>query len=268
MTNLIQKTLRHRAMVTGLLLATSLTVLSACAAPKETTTSQDKKENVTTEEVSKNADSMIGEEVSIRSEVEKTVGDASFLLEDKQLFGGEDILVINASGQPFTLTEGDDTDVQVTGTVQKMVAADLDKEYKLKLDPALYADYEGRPVVVAKSIALSPDPGDITSAPEKYYNKRIAVQGEVSSKLSPNTFTIQEQQLFNNENLLVVTQGTTPETQENEQVAVTGVLRPYVKAEFDKDYDLNWDLSVQEKVDAEYTEKPVFVADSVYPSAM
>ncbi len=268
MKSLLQKTFQHQTAITGLLLATSLTVLSACTAPKETTTSQDAKENVTTEEISKGADDLIGQEVSIRSEVKNKVGDASFLLEDKQLFGGEDILVINASGQPFVLTEGDDTPVQVTGTVQKMVTADLDREYGLTLDPTLYADYEDRPVVIAKSIALSPDPGDITSAPDEYYNKRIAVQGDVGSKLASNTFTLKEHQLFNNENLLVVTQGATPETQENENVVVTGVLRPYVKSDFDKDYDLKWDLSVEKQIEAEYTEKPVFVADGVYPSAM
>ena len=268
MKSLLQKTFQHRATITGLLLATSLTVLSACTAPKETTTPQDAKDNVTTEELSKGADGLVGQEVSIRSGVEKKVGDASFLMEDKRLFGGKDILVINASGQPFVLTEGEDTPVQVTGTVQKMVSADLDREYGLKLDPTLYADYEDRPVVVAKSIALSPDPGDITSAPEKYYNQRIAVEGDVGSKLSSNTFTLKEHQLFNNEDLLVVTPGETPNTQENERVVITGVLRPYVKADFDKDYNLKWDLSVEKQIETEYTEKPVFVADGVYPSAM
>ncbi len=93
MKNLLQKTLQHRAAITGLLLATSLTALSACTAPQQTTTPQDAKENATTEELSKGADDLIGQEVSIRSEVQKKVGDASFLLEDKRLFGGQDILV-------------------------------------------------------------------------------------------------------------------------------------------------------------------------------
>ncbi|MGB3297186.1 MAG: hypothetical protein WBA76_02875 [Phormidesmis sp.] len=269
MVNLFQKVFRHPTTITGVLLAASLTVLSACTGPKETTTPQDAKENVTTEELSEGADGLVGQEVSIRSEVEKTVGDASFLLEDKQLFGGKDILVINASGQPFALTEGDDTDVQVTGIVQKMVTADLNKEYGLTLDPSLYADYENNPVVVAKSIALSPDPGEITSDPEKYYNKRIAVKGDVGDKLAPDILTLEEHQLFNNEDLLVITQqDATPKTQEGEKVVVTGVLRPYVKSEFDRDYNLKWDLSVEQQLEAEYTEKPVFVADGVYPSAM
>ncbi len=260
---------RYRKPLTGLLIATSLTVVSACAeTPSETTTSEEATENVTTEELSGGAEGLIGQTVSLRAEVEETVDDTSFLLEDDQLFGGEDILVINASGEPFVLTEGDDTEVQVTGEVQQLVIADFETEYGLDLDPTLYADYEDRPVIVAQSIALSPDPGDLTSNPEKYYNQRIAVAGEVEDKLSPTTFTLDEEELFGSEDLLVVAQGITPETQDGEKVTVTGILRPYVKTEFDTDYNLDWDLSVQKQIEAEYTEKPVFVADGVYPSAM
>lgn len=264
---LFQKTLRQRAVALGVVIAASAIILPSCA-PAETTTAKDAQENVTTEEVAESDGELVGQTVSIRAKVAETVGDSSFLLDDKQLFGGDDVLVINASGEPFVLADGDDTEVQVTGEVQQLVIADVDKEYNLSLDPTLYVDYENRPVVIAESIALSPDPGDITSNPEMYYNKRIAVEGEVGDKLSPTTFTIDEDQLFNGENLLVLTQGTTPQTQDGEKVTVTGVLRPYVKSEFDKDYTLDWDLSVQEKIEAEYTEKPVFVADGVYPSAM
>lgn len=260
---------RYRKPFAGLMMAASLTVVSACAeAPSETTTSEEATENVTAEELSDGAEGLIGQTVSLRAEVEETVDDTSFLLEDDQLFGGEDVLVINASGEPFVLTEGDDTEVQVTGEVQQLIIADFETEYGVDLDPDLYADYEDRPVVVAQSIALSPDPGDLTSNPEAYYNKRIAVAGEVEDKLSPTTFTLDEEELFGSEDLLVLTQGVTPETQDGEEVTVTGILRPYVQTEFDTDYDLDWDLSVQEQIEAEYTEKPVFVADGVYPSAM
>ena len=267
MINIFQKVSRQRTAAVGLLLITSAMILPGCG-PAETTTQQDAKENVTTEELSNGAEGQIGKTVSIRSEVTEAVGDSAFLLDDKQLFGGENVLVINASGKPFTLVDGDDTEVQVTGEVQQFVVADVDKQYGLNLDPTLYTDYENKPVVIAKSLALSPDPGDLTSNPDKYYNKRIAVEGEVGDKLSPTTFTIDEDQLFNGEDVLVLTQGATPQTQDGEKVTVTGVLRPYIKAEFDKDYTLDWDLSVQEKIDAEYSEKPVFVADEVYPSAM
>ena len=257
-----------RQCAVGLLLAASMTVVSACAeTPSEVTTQEEATENVTTEELSDGAEGLIGETVSVRAEVEETVDETSFLLEDDQLFGGEDVLVINASGEPFVLAEGDDTPVQVTGEVQQLVTTEFETEYGLDLDPTLYAEYEDRPVVVAQSIALSPEPGDITSNPDLYYNKRIAVAGEIEDKLDDGVFTIDEEALFGGD-LLVISDMPSPQAQDGEKVTVTGVLRPYVKANFENDYDLTWDLSVQEQVEAEYTEKPVFVADEVYPSAM
>jgi len=246
-----------------------MTVVSACSeTPSEVTTQEEATENVTTEEISSGAEGLIGQTVSVRAEVEEAVDDTSCLLEDEQLFDCEDILVINASGEPFVLTEGDDTPVQVTGEVQQLVIADFETEYGLGLDPTLYADYEDRPVVIAQSIALSPDPGDITSNPEQYYNQRIAVAGEIEDKLDGNTFTLDEEALFGGEDLLVISNMPSPQAQDGEKVVATGVLRPYVKADFETDYDLTWDLTVQEQIEAEYTEKPVFVADEVYPSAM
>ncbi|BAY92737.1 hypothetical protein NIES3275_47740 [Microchaete diplosiphon NIES-3275] len=55
---------------------------------------------------------------------------------------------------------------------------------------------------------------------------------------------------------------------EGEKVAVTGVLRPFVVAELERDYDLNWDLTLQKQLEAEYSNKPVLVANEVYPSAI
>ncbi|MGB3291816.1 MAG: hypothetical protein WBB01_02360, partial [Phormidesmis sp.] len=90
----------------------------------------------------------------------------------------------------------------------------------------------------------------------------------IEDKLDDNTFTLDEEALFGSDDLLVVSMMASPQAQDGEKVTVTGVLRPYVKADFETDYDLTWDLTVQEQIDAEYTEKPVFVADEVYPSAM
>ncbi|MEL6159217.1 MAG: hypothetical protein AAFQ40_09835 [Cyanobacteria bacterium J06623_5] len=269
MTTLLKSVSKYRKTFAGVLLAASMGVIAACSeTPVETTTHQEAVENTTTEEIADGAEGAIGETVTIRAEVEETIGESSFLLEDDMLFGGEDILVINASSEPFVLLDSDDTEVQVTGEVQQLVIAEFETEYGLDLDPELYAEYEERPVVIAQSIALSPDPGDVTTDPEKYYNKRIAIQGEVEEKLSSTAFTLDEEQLFGGEDLLVISDMMTPQTQDGEEVTVTGVLRPYIAAEFERDYDLEWDLDVQEQIEAEYTEKPVFIADEVYPSAM
>jgi hypothetical protein len=54
---------------------------------------------------------------------------------------------------------------------------------------------------------------------------------------------------------------------EGEDVVVTGEIRPFIAAEFERDYELTWDLDVKRQLEAEYENKPVFIAKSIYPSA-
>ena len=224
--------------------------------------------NVTTEEVANNSAQLDGKTVTVRSEPKGKVGPTSFTVEDEKFFGSEPILVVNASGEPFTLPADDDTEIQVTGIVRNLVIADIEREYSLTLDKQYYAEYENKPAIVAQSIALSPDPGDITKNPEQYYNKRLAVVGEVEDIQDANTFTLDEDELFGGTDLLVLNPKPKTAIKDDEVVAVTGVLRPFVLAEFERDYDLGWDLQLKQKIEAEYKTKPVFVADSVYPSAI
>jgi hypothetical protein len=224
--------------------------------------------NVRAREITGNVEEYVGQTVSVRGEAERTVGAGSFLLQDDQLFGGREIIIVNATGTPFVIPDEEPTDeVQVTGEVRELVVADLEREYDLDLEPDLYTEYENRPALIAQSIVFAPDPEEISEEPEQYYGKTIAVAGEVAEQLSPNTFTIQDEGLFSGENVLVVGVTPDPALNANEEVVVTGVLRPYVVADFERDYDLGWDLEVQQQVEAEYTQKPVLVAEEVYPSA-
>ncbi|HIK33630.1 MAG TPA: hypothetical protein IGS17_03975 [Oscillatoriales cyanobacterium M59_W2019_021] len=223
--------------------------------------------NVTTEEVAENPEALDNQLVTIRSNVKKTVGDSAFLVEDEALLGGESILVINTTGQPFTLPQDDDTEVQITGEVSPFVVADVNREFNLALDPEIFVEYETKPALLAESLALSPDPGEVTENPGNFYNKQIAIEGDIDEVLSANTFTMNDADLFGGEDLMVINLSPDTIPADGGTVTVTGVLRPFVKADFDKEYDLQWDLSVEEKLEAEYTNKPVFVADKVYPGA-
>ncbi|WP_313898198.1 hypothetical protein [Nodosilinea sp. LEGE 07298] len=228
-----------------------------------------------TEDVADNTENYIGQVVTIRSEPVEVVGDSSFTVSDEQFFGTEPILVINASGEPLLLPEDDDVDVQVTGEVRNFVIADVEEEFGLTLDPDLYVDYEEQPAIIAQSIALAPEPGEITSNPEQYYGETLAVTGEVEDIRSGSAFTLDEEQLFGAEDLLVVyasprdgVQQPLPAVTDDETVAVTGVLRAFVVADFERDYDLGWDLEFQEQLEAEYSNRPVLVATGIYPSAI
>ncbi|HEY9879215.1 MAG TPA: hypothetical protein V6D29_12225 [Leptolyngbyaceae cyanobacterium] len=255
----------NRIQTGALVLSFLALLLPGCGNNSNLANSENASPNPTTAEVSKNTEDYVGKTVSVRDEVQKVVAEYAFLLDEDAVFGGEEILVINA-GEPLTLPDGEGTDVQVNGEVQRLNVAQLKSQYGLDLDPDLLSEYEDKPVIVARSVALAPDPEEITENPEKYYNQRIAVQGEVEDLMSNGMFTLNEEKLFGGEGLLVVTTDSTGNLQKDDEVTVAGVLRPYIQAEFDRDYDLNWDLSTQEKVKAEYEQKPVFVAESVYPT--
>ncbi|MGB6015224.1 MAG: hypothetical protein WBG32_10895 [Nodosilinea sp.] len=250
-------------------------LMGACAEDTPVTQTPSGATNVQTEDVSDNTESYIGQVVTIRSEPVEVVGDSSFTVSDEQFFGTEPILVINASGELLVLPEDDDVEVQVTGEVRNFVLADVDREFDLTLDPTLYTDYENQPAIIAQSIALAPDPGEITTNPDQYYGETLAVTGEVEDIQSGSAFTLDEDRLLGSEDLLVIyasprdgVQQPLPAVTDDEDVAVTGVLRPFIVSEFERDYDLGWDLEFQEQLEAEYSNRPVLVATGIYPSAI
>lgn len=219
-----------------------------------------------TEEVARDPQALDNQLVTIRSKVKKTVGDSAFVVDDKTL-GGDNILVVNTTGKPFILPQDDDVEVQVTGEVAPFNVADANREFNLVLEPQIFAEYENQPALMAESLALAPNPGEVTDNPANFYNKEIAIEGKVDEITSPNTFIMNDPNLFGGEDLMVLNLSPQAITEAGDTVTIIGVLRPFVKADFDKDYDLKWDLSVQEKLEVEYTNKPVFIADEIYPRA-
>jgi hypothetical protein len=251
------------------LVAVAATLLPACNAPQQQATvpATPGSVNTTTEDVVDNTAQLIGQNVTVRSEPVRKLGPSTFTVSDNRFFGNESILVVNASGKPFVLPESGQ-DVQVTGTVRNFVLADIERKYNLGLQPNLYAEYENKPAIVAQSIALAPTPGELTSNPKKYYGQTLAVTGEIENLRTPNSFTLDEDKLLGGEDLLVIHTVPTANVREGEKVAVTGVLRPFVVAELERDYELKWDLTLQRQLEAEYRNKPVLVATGVYPSAI
>ena len=224
--------------------------------------------NVTTEDVAENAEDLIGQTVTIRSNAVATIEPAAFVVEDQAFFGGEDIIVINASGEVFALPEVD-TEVQITGEVTKFVLSDIESMYSVDLDPTLYVDYEDKPAIIAQSLALAPEPGEITSDPAKYYGQTLAVTGEIEEVYGRGIFTLDEDQLFGSDDLLVIVASPMMTgVYEGETVAVTGELRSFIVSDIDRDYDLTWDLDVQQELEVEYQDRAVLVVDKVYPSAI
>ncbi|GAB4379437.1 MAG: hypothetical protein Kow00121_33590 [Elainellaceae cyanobacterium] len=236
------------------------------------TVAQQIEENVELNELTGNVEDYIGQTISVRSDVANTVGESNFLLQSDSWFGGEEVLAINATGQPFVLPE--DVELQVTGEVQQFVLVDVEREYGVDLDPEIYAEYEQQPVIIAESIALAPDPAEVTEDPERFYNQVIAVEGDIGEFESAGIFRLEEDQLFGGEGLLVLSNieqitdaaAEAGQIEDDSRVVVTGVLRPYVRAEFERDYDF-WGADVLGELEAEYETQPVLVAEDVYGNA-
>ncbi len=249
-----------RALTFALIAAT----LSACNTNNLEVSPPASPGNVTTEEVADNTNTLLGRTVTVRSEPMKKISANTFTIRDEKIFGSEPILVVNASGKPIVLPAGD-TEVQVTGQVAALVVADIEREYNLGLQPEVYVEYEGKPAIIAQSIALAPKPGEITTNPRQYYNKVIAVPAEVEEIISPNAFTLDEDKLIGGRDLLVLIANPKQSIRYGEKVVTTSVLRPFVVADIEQDYDLTWDLDLQKKLEVEYRNKPVLIAQSVYP---
>lgn len=255
------KRLRGGAVVLGLM-ATLL--LAACSNDDPNAGGPTAQSNVTTEEVTEETNELIGETVTIRNEVGEKIAPTAFTLTDDEFFGGEEILVVNSTGKPFVLPEGDNPEVQITGEVRNFVLAEFERDYGFDLDPNLYAEYENQPAIVAQAVALAPEPGEITENPSRYYGQQLAVTGEVEQIANPTSFTLDEDELFGSSDLLVLTQTPQTAAEDGKTVAVTGVLRPFVISEIERDFDLDLDPELQ----VEYDNKPVLIADAVYESAI
>jgi hypothetical protein len=251
-------------------------VLPACTTPEPEATAPEEEvvagdaaaeDNVEIDELTNNLEDYVGQTVTVRADALETVGESSFILQDDDWFGGEEVLVLNTTGSTFVLPPGEETEVQATGEVRELVIADVEEEYGIELDPDLYVEYENQPAIIADSLALSPDPAQVNANPEAFYNQALAFEAEVEEVLAPDVFKLDEDQFFGGEGLLVLQSEATPAVEEGETVTVTGVLRPFVRAEIEQDYDFTWDDELVRQIEAEYDQEPVLVAEEIYPSA-
>ena len=229
------------------------------------TTAQETDSNATIEEIAEQ-EAAIGEEVTVRGEVESVEPGVSFTIEEENLFEEEGVLVINVSEQ-IVPEDSEDLRLQITGEVGSLVLADVERDYGLDLDPELYVEYENKPVIFATYMVEAPELETVSEDPELYYDREIVLQGEVGEIRNDYAFTLKEDQLIGGDDLLIINATGEPIPQEDEAIVVNGTVRPFIKTELEKDYNLTWDLDVQEEIEAEYTEKPVLVVDSIYSSA-
>ncbi|MCU0552693.1 MAG: hypothetical protein MUC48_25470 [Leptolyngbya sp. Prado105] len=223
--------------------------------------------NVQTEDVVNNTAQLVGQTVTVRSEPIQKISPYTFTIADQQFFGSEPILVVNATGQVFEFPP-DGTDVQVTGEVRQFVLVDLEREYGFDLQDDLYVQYADRPALIAQSMAPAPEPGTITEEPTQFYNRRLAVTGQVSDVVAANAFTLNDEELFGGQDLLVLYPSPDKLVEQDQTFAVTGQLRQFVAADINREYELGWEPGVIEELEVTFADRPVLIADTLYPSAI
>ena len=218
-------------------------------------------------EIARDKDDLIGKFVTIRSKNIEQLGPTSFAVSKRKFFiKSKPVIIINASGKVFNLPTEKDTEVQVTGTVRQLDIPKLEKEFNLRLRDKVYEDYKNVTAIVAQHIALAPEINDIADNPSKYYNRRLALTGEVENIQNSKMFSLNEDDLLGEEDLLVFNPTPAMAVNNDQTVAVTGILRLFRVAEMEKEYKFTWDEGLKKEMELKYNEKPVLIADTVYPS--
>lgn len=278
------KTLLKRRSTLGFrggAMAIALTALTitACQTPQDTTTTAPTTEQTTQDQqatqlddvqvgdLAGNLEDYLGQTVSVRGEVVEVIGDNAFVIRGDGLFGGDDVVVFGPTDSPLMLPGEDITErVQVTGQVQEVVIGQQGQQ-GMTLDEETYGQYEGNPAIMAESIALAPEPNEISDNPEAFYNQVIAVDAEIGEQYDNNTFSISGAEFFGGSNILVVGESANVASniRDDGDVVILGTLRPFNAEELERDYNLTWDENLRQTIQSDYGEDPVLVAERVYP---
>ncbi len=101
----------------------------------------------------------------------------------------------------------------------------------------------------------------VADNPERLIGQTVTVTGEIQEIYSPTTFQIEDKSIFSSDDVMVVNAtGAALPIAEGRNIRITGEVRQFILADFERDYDLTWDLNTRQKIEAEYRNKPVIVA--------
>lgn len=90
---------------------------------------------------------LMGQSVTVSTKVTESLSPNLFTVYDKESMRGQEVLVFTESAPPAV-----GTNIELTGTVEKMDPAAIKSAYKVDVDPKLVQAYEGKPYIAAKAI--------------------------------------------------------------------------------------------------------------------
>lgn len=229
-------------------------------------TAQETEPRVTPEEITEQTKKLIGKTVTVRGAVEEIKSESVFALADELYFGGQQVLVIDRSGKLLPALPEDGSEVQVTGRVDRVITSNSVENQDLDLSPDVVTLYKDRPAIIAESIILSPNASEVTENPQNYYNRPVVVKGKVEEILADNTFTLSEYNLKGGKDLLVLSVASQPTPQINTEIFARGRVRPLNVAELERDYNLNLNSALTERLESEYSQQAVLIIDNITPA--
>lgn len=201
---------------------------------------------------------LIGKTVTVSGEIEEVISPKAFIIEGDGFFNDPELLVINLSGSPIV----NDSNIQVSGTVRQFSQSAIENQLDLNLAQKLEAEFRGKLVLIATAITLTPEPGEVAEEPTLFIGKNVTISGKVAEVITPNAFTLDDNELIGGKELLVV--GATDAIHEakvnaGKTVRVTGKIRKFVAAEIEKDLDVKLETDLK----ATYEGRAVAIARSV-----
>lgn len=116
------------------------------------------------------------------------------------------------------------------------------------------------PAVRGDFKAMRVELDDLESNTQKYLNQTISVDGEVEEVLGPRVFTIDEPNWGDLDGELLVFMPTqlVALVKDDDRVTVTGTVKPFVRAEFER--DLGW-FDIDPELEVDLSSRPVLVAE-------
>lgn len=179
-----------------------------------------------------NAD-LIGKTVTIDGELARGVAPKAFVLESDEFANGREVLIVSAEEFPFR--QG--ISARVTGTVREMTITDIEREYDVDLD-ALGEERERQPLIVATQVALSPSLETLTTRTNWFLGATVTVTAEVERVLSESAYTIDNDEILGENDLLVVSSNPVGNLKDGERIQVTGQFRRLTMKQLEDEFNL------------------------------
>ena len=230
----------------------------------------------TIDEITDSPGPFLGQTVTVSGEVDQVLGPRAFTIGGDDFIGEDELLVVGANDLPQLIGRSElpgrpagellaaDDVVQVTGPVRRFDLAAVEREIGFDLDDGLFAEWAGRPAVVARTVRLSPrldvEPAgvpvalpDLADDPDRYFGGRVTTAGRVTRVLGPSAVVL-------NDRLLVAGSGDDlpGDLQEGDVIQVTGPFRRFDLGAFER--ELGTDL--QDNLFAEFRDRPALIARS------